>query len=36
MWVVGLGVEGEDEGRDPTSTFMKMTKYRSMESSVKI
>jgi hypothetical protein len=31
----GLGVEGEDEGRAPASTFMKMTKYRRMESSVK-
>jgi hypothetical protein len=32
MQVVGLDIEGEYEGRDPASIFMKMTKYRSMES----
>jgi hypothetical protein len=32
MQVVGLGVEGEYEGRDPTFTFLKMNKYMIVES----
>jgi hypothetical protein len=35
MQVVKLGIEGEDEGRDFSSAFMKMNKYRIMESSVR-
>jgi hypothetical protein len=31
----GLGIEGEYERRTSTSTFMKMTMYRSMENNVK-
>jgi hypothetical protein len=33
--IARLGVEGGNEGMGSATTFMKMTKYRSMESGVK-